>query len=138
MPPRPPSYRPGVKRAPARTVTPAARKSSSYEKNRPSSTARGYDRTWSRLRVTHLNANPYCKRCEDRAGRYVAASIVDHIIRVEERPDLRLDPANLQSLCVPCHSGPKQREDNRRRRRLEREAAENGTDTARGRFDPEG
>jgi 5-methylcytosine-specific restriction endonuclease McrA len=27
----------------------------------------------------------------------------DHIIPIEERPDLRLDLENMQTLCDPCH-----------------------------------
>jgi 5-methylcytosine-specific restriction protein A len=36
-------------------------------------------------------------------GRITPAVLVDHIIPVEERPDLRLVEDNLQSLCRPCH-----------------------------------
>jgi 5-methylcytosine-specific restriction protein A len=35
---------------------------------------------------------------------------VDHIIPIEERPDLRLDLSNLQSACKPCHSAKTMRE----------------------------
>lgn len=65
---------------------------------RPSASARGYDRTWSRLAREHLARHPRCVMCED-AGIFTAAEVVDHIIAVRDRTDLRLDPTNLQSLC---------------------------------------
>jgi len=41
--------------------------------------------------------------CE-REGRIVAAEEVDHILTIADRPDLRLDPNNLRSLCHQCHA----------------------------------
>ncbi len=35
----------------------------------------------------------------------------DHIIRIADRPDLRLDLANLQTLCSRCHAAKTARED---------------------------
>lgn len=115
MPPRPPVYRNPLLAHPAR---PRERKSAkaSGDHARPHSRARGYDRTWERLRLMHLNAHPYCVMCREREGRDVPADTVDHKVTIEERPDLRLDPDNLQSLCAPCHSRWKQREDKARRR----------------------
>lgn len=40
--------------------------------------------------------------------------MVDHVIPLRERPDLRLALANLQSLCWRCHAA-KTREDARER-----------------------
>lgn len=120
MPPRPPSYRNPLLALPgARPREPKTAKASG-DHARPHSRARGYDRTWERLRKMHLNANPYCVMCKDRDGRDVPADTVDHRITIEERPDLRLDQDNLQSLCAPCHSSRKQREDRRRKRERER------------------
>ena len=36
--------------------------------------------------------------CE-AGGVFTAAEVVDHIVPVRDRPDLRLEPFNLQSLC---------------------------------------
>ncbi len=58
----------------------------------------------------------------DEKGRAVPALVADHILTIEERPDLRLDETNLQSLCGPCHSSVKQRQDKRRKRLLAKEA----------------
>lgn len=69
---------------------------------RGSSTARGYDRAWQAVRLSHLKAEPLCRLCGDE-GRLTAAAVVDHIQTVADRPDLRLDDANLQSLCKPHH-----------------------------------
>jgi 5-methylcytosine-specific restriction protein A len=80
---------------------------------RRSAADRGYDATWRRLRRVHLVGEPYCRMCA-AAGRIVVADVVDHIIPVRVRPDLRLDISNLQSLCASCHDGAKSRDDNRR------------------------
>lgn len=70
---------------------------------RDTSTSRGYGSDWQRLRKRKLQADPLCEGCKDR-GRATLACEVDHIIRIVERPDLRLDWANLQSLCSRCHA----------------------------------
>lgn len=74
---------------------------------RPGSRARGYDRDWEKLRADYLAAYPSCVRCGGRA------SLVDHKTPIRIAPHRRLDPTNLQSLCIPCHSGPKQSLDRR-------------------------
>ena len=80
------------------------------DKVRGTSTDRGYDATWSRLRRMHLNEHPYCARCWSK-GRTVEADMVDHVVPISVDPSRRLDPDNLQSLCWPCHNRDKQRED---------------------------
>lgn len=57
----------------------------------------------------HLLAHPLCLFCW-RKGLTVAATVADHIQSVRDRPDLRLDPDNLQSLCDHCHNSERQRE----------------------------
>ena len=71
--------------------------------DRPSSCARGYDRTWQRLRSAHLAEHPLCVECE-RQGRLAGATQVDHVRPHRGDDGLRLDPGNLQSLCDSCHS----------------------------------
>ena len=73
------------------------------EDRRGSSTARGYGADWQRLRKRKLQADPLCEDCESR-GRVTLAEEFDHIIRIVERPDLRLDWDNLQCLCQKCHA----------------------------------
>lgn len=65
---------------------------------RASARDRGYDREWDKLAAEHRRAHPRCVEC----GAPVGA--VDHIIPVSERPDLRLEPSNLQSLCRSHHA----------------------------------
>lgn len=68
--------------------------------NRPSSTARGYDDDWRHLRRSYLARHPFCEgrwRC-----RGDPAQEVDHRIPIRSG-GARLDPANLQALCGPCH-----------------------------------
>lgn len=58
---------------------------------------RGYDRAWEALAAKHRRAHPRCVECG------APAQAVDHVLPVRERPDLRLDPSNLQSLCRSHH-----------------------------------
>jgi 5-methylcytosine-specific restriction protein A len=67
---------------------------------RPSSTTRGYDDTWRYTRRNYLARNPVCElqiRCNGDL-----ATEVDHITPLAVGGE-RLDPANLQALCGPCH-----------------------------------
>jgi 5-methylcytosine-specific restriction protein A len=55
---------------------------------------------WKALRVVVLNRDEgLCQRC-----RSALATDVDHVLDRADRPDLRLDPDNCQSLCKRCHS----------------------------------
>ena len=80
---------------------------------RSSPRLRGYDAKWDRLSVAWRKANPLCAECE-KADLLRQATVVDHIIPVADREDLRYSPDNLQSLCDACHNGLK--------RDMEREA----------------
>ncbi|WP_297775622.1 HNH endonuclease signature motif containing protein [uncultured Roseovarius sp.] len=84
-----------------------AERKARFDKGRPSAAARGLDADWRRLRKDHLRKHPFCIRCGELALE------VDHIIPRSVAPARRLDPTNLQSLCKPCHSGAKQREERR-------------------------
>jgi len=74
-----------------------------------SSNKAGYDYTWQRLRKMHLNSNPMCIECA-KVGIVEPATDVDHRIPISVRPDLRLDMANLDSLCHSHHSQKTRRE----------------------------
>jgi len=67
--------------------------------------ARGYDAAWKRLRKAFLRDHPLCEcpDCDGGKKRVTAASVVDHKIRIEERPDLRLDASNLRAMAKVCH-----------------------------------
>lgn len=72
------------------------------DSRRGSAASRGYDADWRRLRLQYLAAHPLCLFCAD-ADRVEAATVVDHIVPIADRPDLRLDWSNLRPLCKPCH-----------------------------------
>jgi 5-methylcytosine-specific restriction protein A len=73
-------------------------------KRRPSPRKLGYDTTWQHLRAAFLAKHPLCQ-CDDcaREGRTLAATVVHHLQSIADRPDLRLDPSNLQAMAKGCH-----------------------------------
>lgn len=88
---------------------------------RQSAAARGYDAHWRRARARYLQAHPLCVMCR-AAGRYTAATVVDHI-RPHQGDRARFwDRANWQPLCKGCHD--------RHKRRIEHGSAELGCDAA--------
>jgi 5-methylcytosine-specific restriction endonuclease McrA len=87
-----------------------ARRTRSTAKHEGTRSERGYDNVWLRLSRMCLAEEPYCRYCA-REGRTVAAQVSDHIIPIRIRPELRLVRANIQSLCKPCHDGPKRLEE---------------------------
>jgi len=64
---------------------------------------RGYDHRWRKLRNAKLAYDPLCEVCM-AMGYTEPAQDVDHIVPIEERPDLRLSWDNLRSMCRPCHN----------------------------------
>ncbi len=108
---RPPVFHPPW--LPSRAARLAAfRKEQERVNPRPAAAARGYDQDWARLRAAHLADEPYCPECA-RLGRETLPRIADHIVPVRDAPERRLDPSNVQSLCVPHHQSKIQRERNR-------------------------
>ena len=84
------------------------------ERYRGSSTARGYDVDWRRVRARVLAAEPRCRMCvaagrDIENGRVSWATEVDHIIPLVQG-GARLDRANLQPLCGRCHAEKTARE----------------------------
>ena len=71
--------------------------------NRPSSTARGYDKQWTRVRNAYLAQHPLCEDCHSK-GIITAAREVHHKIRIAVDRSKRLDADNLMSLCRACHA----------------------------------
>lgn len=72
-----------------------------YDDRRGSSTARGYDRHWGKLRLTVLNENPFCA-CGMKAVE------VDH--KIPKRSGGTDERSNLQSICRSCHARKTKRE----------------------------
>jgi 5-methylcytosine-specific restriction protein A len=50
-----------------------------------------------------LQLKPLCEDCQAR-GLVVSATEPHHIVKVRDRPDLRLEPANIRCLCKACHT----------------------------------
>lgn len=67
-----------------------------------SASGRGYGRAWQKARKKYLAAHPLCVVCQ-REGRYVKATVVDHIIPHRGDEKLFWDRSNWQALCKPCH-----------------------------------
>jgi 5-methylcytosine-specific restriction protein A len=88
------------------TIKPATRIADRF---RGSACKRGYDRAWQKVRAVHLQREPLCRFCFEQ-GTLRPADVVDHVQTINERPDLRLDRANLRSLCKPCHDARTARE----------------------------
>lgn len=64
-------------------------------------------KAWKRARAYQLHAFPLCALCHAR-GILTPANVVNHRKPHRGVMDLFLDPANLESLCKPCHDGPTQ------------------------------
>jgi 5-methylcytosine-specific restriction protein A len=91
-------FRPPLHRAPG--WKPWSERSKDYDLARGSSTARGYDGAWRKLRSAFLAEHPIC--CE--RGCSEPATDVDHKLSIADRPDLRLTWSNLRAYCHPHHS----------------------------------
>ncbi len=79
------------------------------EEIRPAA-ARGYGARWNKARKRFLEKNPLCVECL-KAGRYVKATDVDHIVPHRGDPKLFWDEGNWQALCHHCHSVKTRNED---------------------------
>lgn len=89
--------RPAIHRPAARPRTPPRRE-------RGTTSERGYDHDWQRLRAAYIAEHPLCEECE-RKGSTVVADDVDHKRAFQGREDpLRLDWNNLRALCRTCHN----------------------------------
>lgn len=61
---------------------------------------------WQRIRAFQLASEPLCRMCNS-VGRVTAALVCDHV--TPHRGDEEAFFAGpFQSLCKPCHDGPKQ------------------------------
>ncbi|MCA9262133.1 MAG: HNH endonuclease, partial [Planctomycetales bacterium] len=70
-----------------------------YEQRRGTSTQRGYDKAWRRLRAEKIANDPLCEECLKR-DRLTPTEEVDHVEPFQGPDDpLRLDYDNLRSLC---------------------------------------
>lgn len=59
---------------------------------------------WQAVRTQVLARDGYrCQVCK-RAGRLTPATTVHHLQSVRQAPGLKLDPANLETICRACHN----------------------------------
>lgn len=74
----------------------------SYHKERKSARERGYNTRWDKARKSYLKKHPLCVECE-KEGRYIPATVVDHIIPHRGDQKLFWDTSNWQPLCKHHH-----------------------------------
>lgn len=75
------------------------------ERDRGTRHARGYDNHWLRLSRQYLAQHPWCVGYPQGIHPIrVLAEVTDHIVPIKQRPDLRLEPSNWQSLCRACNA----------------------------------
>ena len=77
---------------------------------RPSAAKRGYGHRWQKAREIYLHKHPLCERCKEE-GRYVMATVVDHIYPHQGNQKLFWDENNWQALCKRCHDRKTRTED---------------------------
>jgi 5-methylcytosine-specific restriction protein A len=78
-----------------------------FDITRGTSSQRGYDADWRRMRLVVLREEPVCRIC-----RRALSGEADHIIPIAAGGG-RLDRKNLQGLCKPCHSRKTATEDSK-------------------------
>lgn len=82
----------------------AAQKIAKVGRFRGSPSDRGYGYKWDRLSIAYRKRHPFCSWCAMMdPPRDTLADLVDHIIPVQDRPEMVLEWRNLQSLCASCH-----------------------------------
>ncbi|RFB28226.1 HNH endonuclease [Brevibacillus sp. VP] len=81
-----------------------------YNRERGTSSQRGYDSRWRKARKSFLSSNPLCVHCKEQR-KLTAATVIDHIIPHKGDMVLFWDENNWQSLCASCHNRKTARED---------------------------
>ena len=82
-----------------------------YEKfQRGYSPGKRYGRAWKRIRDRYVHKHPLCEQCL-KEGRYVKATVVDHVVPHRGDPTLFWDRSNWRGLCKSCHDKKTGRED---------------------------
>lgn len=75
-------------------------------------TERGYTYAWSKASKAFLRSHPLCEECL-KGGKYVKATVIDHIVPHRGDRTLFWDRSNWQALCKQCHDRKTGREDRR-------------------------
>lgn len=87
-------YRPPRDSSPARKPQP-----------RGTTAERGYDYQWQKLREVVLVEEPICMETKPDGGLCLMPTTeADHLIPIEQAPELRLVRSNLKGKCKSCHS----------------------------------
>ncbi len=73
------------------------------DRERGSSTARGYDAVWQRFRTWFIGRHPLCVDCQEQ-NALTATTEVHHVKKLAEYPALRLVESNCLGLCAACHA----------------------------------
>lgn len=71
---------------------------------------KGYDGRWRRARTRFLRRYPLCVRCRAK-GKFVVATVVNHVIPHRGDQGLFWDESNWQPLCKSCHDTKTMTED---------------------------
>ena len=58
---------------------------------------------WRELRKWFIKSNPTCKWCSEEGRANINNLIVDHIVEIVDGGE-KLDPENLQTLCLSHHN----------------------------------
>lgn len=80
------------------------------EERRGTATQRGYDSKWRKARKGYLREHPLCVECM-KEGKYVPATVVDHIKPHKGDKKLFWDKNNWQPLCERHHGIKTAKED---------------------------
>ena len=81
-----------------------------HQHDRKTTSEKGYGSRWQKARAVYLQSHPLCVRCFAK-GRYVKATVVDHIIPHRGDRKLFWDRDNWQALCKSCHDSKTMTED---------------------------
>lgn len=73
---------------------------------RGSPAERGYDAKWAGTSTRFRRLNPFCLLCSQE-GRDTLTAVTDHMIPVQDRPDLVHDWKNLAPMCVAHNNAKK-------------------------------
>jgi len=65
---------------------------------------------WRKTQRLQLMRQPLCERCS-AGGRIERATLAHHRVAHKGDWSLFLDPANLESLCAPCHNSEAQQQE---------------------------
>ena len=81
-----------------------------HAKDRAGGHERGYSYQWQKARKKYLTENTLCRECF-KNGKYVPATVVDHIIPHRGDKSLFWEQKNWQPLCKSCHDAKTMTED---------------------------